>query len=102
MNAMFTDVASQATTDYSKVMDVVRAMKPELVRPEQIEDVVALLEWLQQNAVRQDDQIKVARADLEAREAALKAAQLHAKRQLRTANAVISTTAPKRSWWWRA
>ena len=88
MSVMFTDTRP---TDYAKVVEVIRAMKPENVTSDQSSDVITLLEWLQKQVLEQADKLSLERTSLQAREAALKEAQKRTQAQLRAANAVMHT-----------
>jgi beta-N-acetylglucosaminidase len=88
MSVMFTDTKP---TDYAKVVEVIRAMKPENVTSDQFGDVITLLEWLQKQVLEQVDKLSLERTSLQARATALKEAQKRTQAQLRAAHAVMHT-----------
>jgi hypothetical protein len=77
--------------DYARVVEVVRAMKPQNVPPTQVNDVVMLLEWLQAQVLAQHDELVVMKTRLEQKELVLAAERNQAALTLRAANAVLAT-----------
>ena len=93
MNAPFADpFNSSSTTDYNKVLDLVRAMKPDTLPSEQHDSVVTLIEYLQQQVLIQVDKLHKEREDLRQRELVLKAEKKRTQAAMKAATAVMASS----------
>lgn len=96
----FGDGRSSEEITYRTIAEQIRALTPRAIPPSSYDDVITMIDFLRDNALKLYDEVEQRKGELDKREAELSKQARELKTMHRVAHAVISTK-PRRAYFWR-
>lgn len=87
---------------YQAIAAQIRALNPRALTPASLEDVILMIEWMQEETIKRDEQLTLRSKELAEQEAKLIAWEKGLKIKQRAVDAVLKRAPEeKRMWFWR-
>jgi len=82
--------------DYARIASQIRALEPRALTPDQLSDVLLVMEWMKQELISRDETITKRQVELDQKETALRERERNVVLRARTVDLAIGLR-PKRS-----
>jgi hypothetical protein len=95
----FGDDTSPEAVTYQTIAAQIKALKPRALTAGSLEDVILMIEWMQDETVKREQEVTRQSNELAEREKGLKAWEKNLKLKQRAVDAVLKRNAPKSVGW---